>query len=141
ILVKQTGIWVLDKNNCPSILIECGYLTNPGDFSFITQKENQQKIAKSILAGIHQYAKEKNNLLSAVHNQAVIDTVPAKAKTLIIVDGVIKKNAKIADTDTSNVQSINVLKNKSAITKYGDKGKNGVIEITTINTSIDVTTK
>ena len=37
ILVKQTGIWVLDKNNCPSILIECGYLTNPGDLSFITQ--------------------------------------------------------------------------------------------------------
>ena len=141
ILVKQTGIWVLDKNNCPSILIECGYLTNPEDLSFITQKENQQKIAKSILAGIHQYAKEKNNLLSALHNQAVNDTVPSNAKPLIVIDGVIKENAKINDTDPSNIQSINVLKDKSAVTKYGDKGKNGVIEITTLNTSIDITSK
>ncbi len=141
ILVKQTGIWVLDKNNCPSILIECGYLTNPGDLSFITQKENQQKIAKSILAGIHQYAKEKNNLLSVINTQALNDTVPAKAKPLIVVDGVIKENAKIDDTDPSNIQSINVLKDKSAVTKYGDKGKNGVVEITTVDNSQNKTNK
>ena len=141
IIGPNAGVWVLSQSTCPSVLIECGNLTNNDDLTFITQKENQEKIAKSILAGIHQYAKEKNNLLSAVYEQAVIDTVPANAKPLIVIDGVIKENAKINDTDPSNIQTINVLKDKSAVTKYGDKGKNGVIEITTLNASIDITSK
>src|SRR5690606_36699550 len=135
ILVKETGIWVLDKNNCPSILIECGYLTNPGDLSFITQKENQQKIAKSILAVIHQYAKEKNNLLSINGNQSLNDTVPTKAKPLFVIDGEIKEHITLKDIDTTNIQSMNVLKDKKATDKYGTKGINGVIEITSVDKS------
>ena len=69
------------------------------------------------------------------------DTVPANAKPLIVIDGVINENAKIDDTNPSIIQSINVLKDKSAITKYGDKGKNGVVEITTLNASFDITSK
>ncbi|MBA2499457.1 MAG: N-acetylmuramoyl-L-alanine amidase [Chitinophagaceae bacterium] len=141
ILVKQTGIWVLDKNNCPSVLIECGYLTNPGDLSFITQKENQHKIAKSILAGIHQYAKEKNRLLSTISTQHLNDTIPAKAEPLIVIDGKIKKYAVLKDIDPDKIEVINVLKDETAIDKYGDKGINGVIEITTKNKSIEITTK
>src|SRR5690606_24993157 len=141
ILVKETGIWVLDKNNCPSILIECGYLTNPGDLSFITQKENQQKIAKSILAGIHQYAKEKNNLLSINANQSLNDTVPTKAKPLFVIDGEIKEHITLKDIDTTNIQSMNVLKDKKATDKYGAKGINGVIEITSIDKSKKITVK
>src|SRR5690606_28684410 len=108
ILVMEAGIWVLDKNNCPSIYIECGYLTNPRDLSFITQKENQQKIAKSILAGIHQYAKEKNNLLSTIANQSLNDIVPAKEEPLIVIDGEIKEHADLKEIDPDNIQSMNV---------------------------------
>lgn len=51
---------------------------------------------------------------------------------LIIVDGVkMKKDANIEDIDPTTIESISVLKDKTAITKYGDEGKNGVIEITT----------
>ncbi|MBJ2176201.1 hypothetical protein JBL43_18260 [Aureibaculum sp. A20] len=49
---------------------------------------------------------------------------------LIILDGkeISKKEMKKIASD--NIKSMNVLKGKKAIKKYGDKGKNGVIEIT-----------
>ncbi len=51
---------------------------------------------------------------------------------LIVVDRVIS-GTKIEDLDPSNIASMSVLKGESAIGKYGEKGKNGVIEITTKN--------
>lgn len=55
-----------------------------------------------------------------------------KAK-LYIVDGEEIKEADFQKTDPENIKSINVLKGKSAIDKYGEKAKNGAIEITTKN--------
>ncbi|MDQ2720020.1 MAG: N-acetylmuramoyl-L-alanine amidase [Bacteroidota bacterium] len=50
---------------------------------------------------------------------------------LYIVDGKILSVAEAKAIDPSNIQILNVLKGKDAISKYGEKGKNGVIEITT----------
>ncbi len=55
----------------------------------------------------------------------------SKQKPIIILNG--KKteaNFNISNVDISKIESINVLKGKMAIEKYGDEGKNGVIEIT-----------
>jgi len=52
-------------------------------------------------------------------------------KPLIVIDGKIIENKNIEDLDSQNIQKMDVLKGISAVTKYGDKGKNGVIEITT----------
>ena len=51
-------------------------------------------------------------------------------KPLIIIDGKETKD-KIEDLDPDDIKSMSVLKDDSAIKKYGEKGKNGVIEITT----------
>ncbi|KDN55533.1 M56 family metallopeptidase [Flavobacterium seoulense] len=51
-------------------------------------------------------------------------------KILVIVDGKKSKTA-VKDLNPDSIESINVLKDKSAEDKYGEKGKNGVIEITT----------
>ena len=48
---------------------------------------------------------------------------------LIIIDGK-ESTQNIEDLDPENIQSISVLKDAS-VNKYGDKGKNGVILITT----------
>ena len=48
---------------------------------------------------------------------------------------------EMEEIDPNTIQSVNVFKDKSALNKYGEKGKNGVIEITTKNnysTSINV---
>ncbi|MFD2585909.1 M56 family metallopeptidase [Croceitalea marina] len=50
-------------------------------------------------------------------------------KPLFVVDG--KKVKKLKDTNPDNIESVNVLKGKAAEEKYGRKGKNGVVEITT----------
>lgn len=51
---------------------------------------------------------------------------------LIIIDG--KQNESktgLSEIDPEGIETVNVLKGPAAIKKYGEKGKNGVIEITT----------
>jgi hypothetical protein len=50
---------------------------------------------------------------------------------LYLVDGVVVTEAEATILNPEAIKSINVLKDKHAIEKYGKKGKNGVIEITT----------
>lgn len=53
-LRNHTGIYVLDQSNCPSVLLECGFINNAADVAFISNKENQEKIARNILSSIVQ---------------------------------------------------------------------------------------
>jgi N-acetylmuramoyl-L-alanine amidase len=55
--VKQrtSKIWVLDQNICPAVILECGYLTNPGDKAFVSSTANQEKIARQVLRSIEDY--------------------------------------------------------------------------------------
>jgi N-acetylmuramoyl-L-alanine amidase len=71
------GIFILDKTVCPSVLIECGYITNPDDLEFITNKTNQEKIARKILEGIVKY-KAVVNPSPQPTQRAIADTVPDK---------------------------------------------------------------
>jgi N-acetylmuramoyl-L-alanine amidase len=56
---RATGIYVLTNVNVPAILLECGYINNPKDLAFITEKTNQEKVARSILKGIVAFANSK----------------------------------------------------------------------------------
>ncbi|MFA5849089.1 MAG: M56 family metallopeptidase [Bacteroidales bacterium] len=49
---------------------------------------------------------------------------------LYVIDGVVKENFDMKSLDTSTIQSINILKDDAAVKKYGEKAKNGVIEVT-----------
>ncbi|MGB0777405.1 MAG: M56 family metallopeptidase [Flavobacteriaceae bacterium] len=60
-----------------------------------------------------------------------IMTTDSKAKPLIILDGVEVPNKSMDDIDPDNIKSINVIKGEKAEEKYGEKAKNGVVEITT----------
>jgi N-acetylmuramoyl-L-alanine amidase len=42
----EQGIWVLNANSRPSVLIQCGYMTNSKDLAFIGQPNNQEAIGK-----------------------------------------------------------------------------------------------
>ena len=56
--------------------------------------------------------------------------LPDGAKPLLIVDDK-EFNGNIEDIDPETVRSMTVLKGKAAVTVWGEKGKNGVIEIKT----------
>ncbi len=52
---------------------------------------------------------------------------------LFVLDGEFITKARLDAIGSDKIKSINVLKDASAIAKYGEKGSNGVIEITTKN--------
>jgi TonB family protein len=52
------------------------------------------------------------------------------AKPLVVVDGVISENQDLSKIDPETIESINVIKNEDATKKYGEKAKDGVVEIT-----------
>ena len=49
---------------------------------------------------------------------------------LVVLDGIIIPNSQLKDIDPKDIESMSVLKDKSATELYGEKGKNGVIIIT-----------
>lgn len=59
-----------------------------------------------------------------------------QGKPLIVLDGVIIGNKEISslNIDPNDIQSVSVIKNQNAIDKYGESGKDGVIEITSKGT-------
>ncbi len=54
----------------------------------------------------------------------------SKYPPLIVLDGVIIDKVKMDRLNPETIESINVLKDQTAIDKYGEKGKYGVIELT-----------
>ncbi len=52
------------------------------------------------------------------------------AKALVVIDGKVSTK-KYDEVKPADIQSIEVLKGASATAKYGEKGANGVVEITT----------
>ena len=54
---KATGdsIFVLRDNKIPSVLIECGFLSNPEEASLLKTPEYQKKVAEGIYLGLSKY--------------------------------------------------------------------------------------
>lgn len=60
----------------------------------------------------------------------ITDSEGREPHPLIVLDGVVT-DKKIRDIDSWTIYSISVLKDQAATDKYGEKGMNGVLEITT----------
>jgi N-acetylmuramoyl-L-alanine amidase len=153
LLKRQVGIWVLDQNVCPSILLECGFLNDEKDREFISKEKNQTAIAQKILLAIGRYAandqstqKTINDTVPKVQVKEVVLKNPSSstgAETkksdikrnwkdnppLFIVDGEEMSKEDIDKIDPATIESIDVLKGTSATDKYGEKGAYGLVEI------------
>ncbi|MEP7142120.1 MAG: N-acetylmuramoyl-L-alanine amidase [Ferruginibacter sp.] len=141
---RETGIRVLQESPCPSVLIEAGYITNSNDLAFLQTDAGQEIIAGKILASVEKYAFAKEKGETGLNIRAIAsngnfateerDTIPqitmnSIGKALIIIDGKTSSQKELKSIDPKNIESINVIKGKDAIAKYGDKGKNGVVII------------
>jgi N-acetylmuramoyl-L-alanine amidase len=97
---KEQGIWILDAVSCPSVIIECGYITNEKDMEFVTQPDNQQKIAKSILKGIVEYQ-------STPINQSVInDTIPVENQKNDSMNKIVDRQAREQQIQLQKLQEL-----------------------------------
>lgn len=54
-VIKESNFAVLRENDCPSILVETGYLSNAEDEALLASEEYQQKIAQGILNGLQTF--------------------------------------------------------------------------------------
>jgi N-acetylmuramoyl-L-alanine amidase len=53
--VKQRGFFVLRKNRKPAVLVECGFLTNPGDAARANSAAYRSQVASQIARAILEY--------------------------------------------------------------------------------------
>ena len=135
---KEKGIYVIDANPFPAILIECGFMNSITSIKQLTDDSKEQEMAKGILQGVVAYANaDKNDMVSAsVKNESVPDVsssldTSGKKTPLYLVNG---KETSVADAqkiDANTIQSVNVIKgDEAAVKKYGAKAGNGVVLIT-----------
>jgi N-acetylmuramoyl-L-alanine amidase len=69
---RQKGIYVLTALQCPAVLLECGFISNSKDLSFLTNEKNQEKIAEAVLKGIVNYAKSNNQVSISSNSNTTI---------------------------------------------------------------------
>jgi hypothetical protein len=63
------------------------------------------------------------------------------SKALVLLDGKVITQDELKEMNPSAIKSMDVLKGEAAISKYGEKGKDGVIEITTLSSTESATQK
>lgn len=57
----DNSIYILKDSKIPSVIAECGFLSNPEEEKLLTTDEYQDKIAWSLFLGISQYFDAQNN--------------------------------------------------------------------------------
>lgn len=147
---RKSGIWILDQTNCPAVIAQLGFISNVKDVELY--KQEMDILANKIIGAASLYLKNQDNInaendtiikkdtkdkANVNNNEVVTINLSSNAnsnlneKPIYILDGVIIDTVQFKKVDVNKIESVNVLKGKNAIDKYGDKGKHGVIEIKT----------
>ena len=59
IKAADSSIFLLKKSNIPSIIVECGFLSNTSDLALLKQQEYQSKMAYAIFCGFLNYKNQE----------------------------------------------------------------------------------
>ena len=57
-LKHSEGIYLLENSKIPTVLVECGFLSNPEECKKLSEKEYQKRLSFSIVCGIIKYIEE-----------------------------------------------------------------------------------
>ena len=113
---------------------------------YLIKPENQETIAKNILDGIEKYALQHmlgSDTIAAVQNPASSSKINEHPRALpdplFIADGKIVSKDEALSIMSKNIETVNVLKGASAIETYGEKARNGVVEIITKRPGTNIT--
>jgi len=103
--VKQAGFLVLYKTAMPSVLIECGFLSNASDEKFLLSPKGQAQIAYAIYKALADYKNgvEKNGgpLITARDSTPVQRTVKEKEVMPVIAEEVKTTAPAVAGNDNA----------------------------------------
>lgn len=156
---RKEGVYVLQNVNCPSILIEAGYMSNPKDLEKITSSSFRESLAVAILNGVQKYLADKEsgkqvNALTTTAKDTIIlrevkiDSIKftksdkerfdfqnsinrlSKTNPLFMLDGKIVDKDEFNNIDPNSIKSIEVVKPNKVLEAFGEDGRNGVIKVT-----------
>jgi len=99
---RKEGVYVLQNINCPSVLVEAGYLSNQNDLNKIASSNFRESLAVAILNGIQKYLSAKENNLKAS------DNILPKADTVKLV--VKKVESELGKQSVDSVQTFSITK-------------------------------
>jgi len=147
---REQGIWTLQEIICPAVLIEAGYLSNEKDLAYLQTDNAKERIAQNILIAVEKYAAvlNKQGNVTVAEQQpgkqvgvskagvtpvaaVKINPVSKDPPPLYILDGKEVDSNFMKTVSPDEIDRIDVLKGDDATKKYGEKGKYGVVIITT----------
>ena len=102
------NVFIIKKDGNKTIEIK---EDNASEKVYIFEKDNNSNVEKKVI---------KTKIISS----------DSKEKPLIISNGKEISTEEMEKINPSDIESVNVIKGENAIKKYGEKGNNGVIEIT-----------
>tara|TARA_B110000438_G_scaffold33802_2_gene33418 strand:+ start:6447 stop:7607 length:1161 start_codon:yes stop_codon:yes gene_type:complete len=95
--VKQAPFYVISRTNMPSILIECGFLTNPKEEDYLHSEIGQDYIASAIFRAFRTYKKSveiKDDII--IGNSEMIEDTTLKTEKITDKKDIIEKtNVKL----------------------------------------------
>ena len=80
--VKQAPFYVISRTNMPSILVECGFLTNPKEEEFLHSDLGQDYIASAIFRAFRSY-KQNIEITAEAVNEKRVDVVDILKKEIV----------------------------------------------------------
>jgi TonB family protein len=83
-----------------------------------------------IITMIKDTVKFKSVTVTSIQEKKTGVVSPNEPRPLVIIDG-IEKDIEINKIDPESIESVNIIKDKAAVEKYGEKAKNGAIEVHT----------
>ena len=83
--VKQAPFYVISRTNMPSILVECGFLTNPKEEDFLQSEQGQDYISSAIFRAFRSYKNSLENIEGTLESKTLSkdlkkDTIEQKGK-------------------------------------------------------------
>ncbi|MFZ9207788.1 MAG: M56 family metallopeptidase [Sediminibacterium sp.] len=113
-------------------------------FSFRTKEENMTKpvsikdtTKKVMIVQGYKISPEDTLIASKGNNKSIVIKMDAAGvnnnghKPLYVLDGEVISESVMSVIDPNKIESINILKDASAVAVFGEKGKGGVVQITT----------
>ncbi len=99
--VKQAPFYVISRANMPSILIECGFLTNPDEEDFLHSEKGQEYMSSAIFRAFRTYKESVEGVESDDEKETNVPIEVEVKKTIVKED---KKIVLISDKVIFKVQ-------------------------------------
>ena len=101
--VKEAGLLVLWRTTMPSVLVELGFISNPEEEKFLSSKEGQEKLAKSILKAFKEYKADMEKDEKANTEIIELQDTIAQSKFSIEKKDSLKKSIQAGVSDSNEI--------------------------------------